>query len=217
MLWRVLAHLASDFHLGAFAANATTAGTLETSAVIAAAADTLEGLAGGTDRSWSGGDKTFATTAARGQVRADQRRTRRPSSARASACYTLRSAALRRGAVRADLDDLVAGRRRGRAGGDAGDRAGGAVKSAKVRRAPSDAGYRRRARLTVAVGVSPSARCCHARNIEPARLPRHLTAVVGGAAARPARHRERRSRCSTVFTIWAMPSTCRSIGKSAST
>ena len=50
-------------YLGAFAANATTAGNLETSAVIALG-NTLEGLVGGfLIERWSGGQDTFATPA----------------------------------------------------------------------------------------------------------------------------------------------------------
>jgi PAS domain S-box-containing protein len=49
--------------IGAFAVNATTAGTLETSAIIAAG-NTLEAVAGGfLIGRWSGGAKTFATPA----------------------------------------------------------------------------------------------------------------------------------------------------------
>ena len=50
-------------YVGAFAANATTAGTLETSAIIALG-NTLEGLFGGAlINHWSGGRKTFDTPA----------------------------------------------------------------------------------------------------------------------------------------------------------
>ncbi len=72
--------------LGALAANATTAGSIETSVVIAMG-NTLEGVVGGyLINRWSGGSDTFASRGAGREIRPDQRRSRRPSSAPPSAC-----------------------------------------------------------------------------------------------------------------------------------
>ena len=154
--------------VGAFAANATTAGTLETSAVIALG-NTLEGLVGGAlVNHWSGGRAYLRHAGAGGQVRAGQRRpgNRHQRQHRRAHAGARRLCAV--GEIRADLDHLVAGRRRRRAGGDAGDRAVGGERAPPVRLprvvripSPCSAPPRRSA-------LSPSARCCRARNT-PAR------------------------------------------------
>ena len=114
--------------VGAFAANATTAGTLETSAVIAVG-NTLEGVVGGyLIARWSGGAADLRHPGAGGEIRAGLRRAGRPSSApRIGVLDAVPGRLCRLGEFRPDLDHLVAGRRRRRAGGHAGDRAVGAT------------------------------------------------------------------------------------------
>ncbi len=119
--------------IGAFAANATTAGTLETSALIALG-NTLEAVAGGyLIQRWSGGARDLREPRAGGEIRArfgrtrdrHQRQHRRGDAVRGGACGL--------DEIHPDLGHLVAGRRRRRAGGDAGDRAVGAERAPQIR------------------------------------------------------------------------------------
>ncbi len=118
--------------IGAFAANATTAGTLETSAVIALG-NTLEGVVGGfLIERWSGGRDTFATPGAGGEIRPGRVGPATVISATIGVVTLCVAGFARLGEFRPDLDHLVAGRCRRRAGGDAGDRAVGAIGLARV-------------------------------------------------------------------------------------
>ena len=118
--------------IGAFAANATTAGTLATSALIALG-NTLEARRRRLpDRTLVGRPRDLREPVAGGEIRARlgragdrHQRHRRRGDAERGGLGGLDE-------IHPDLGHLVAGRRRRRAGGDAGDRAVGAIRMART-------------------------------------------------------------------------------------
>ena len=187
--------------IGAFAANATTAGTLETSALIALG-NTLESVAGGyLIGRWAGGAQTFDEPRAGGEIRARCGRAATVISASIGVVTLCVAGLCGLDEIHPDLGHLVAGRRGRRAGGDAGDRAVGAERAPQIR-LPGLAGLDRRVR-TRRCGRPDRLQSAFAasRLHPPARVPGDSAAGVGGAALRPARYRDGRTRADQLCRL----------------